>query len=336
VIRSSRCVCASVAVVALALTAALPAMSASNPPSAPPAASADLPVSARVLLLPSSPAPLDGPPAPTSEAASLRVAIAGEGPAVVLIPGLLASSFGYRKLIPKLVAAGYRAIAIEPLGVGGSSRPGAADYSLTAQAERLSAALPALGLERAVVVAHSAAASIAFRMAYRHPERVAAIVSLEGGAPEQATTPGFRRAVTFAPLLRLLGGKRLIRGKVRSALLGGAADPSWVTDEVVDGYMAAGARDLGATLRVYKRMANAREPEPLAPRLGQVRIPVRLLMGAVPHQGGPDEAEIQRMRQALPALVVERLPGVGHYPYEEDPGAVVKAVRTALSEGGSR
>jgi pimeloyl-ACP methyl ester carboxylesterase len=181
--------------------------------------SADLPFAARVVRLPSSPAPLEVPPAPASESASLRVAIAGEGPAVVLIPGLLGSSFGYRKLIPKLVEAG------------------------------------------------------------------------------------------------------------------GAADKSWVTDEVVDGYMAAGARDLGATLRVYKRMANAREPEPLAPRLGQVRIPVRLLMGAVPHQGGPDEAEIQTMRRALPTLVVERLPGVGHYPYEEDPGAVVRAIRTALSEG---
>lgn len=324
VIRPSRGTLAGV----VALAAALPAMSAENPPSASPAWPAALPASARVVLLPSSPAPLAVPPAPASEAASLRVAIAGDGPAVVLIPGLLASSFGYRKLIPKLAEAGYRAIAIEPLGVGASSRPGEADYSLTAQAERRAAVLPALGVDRAVVVAHSAAASIAFRMAYRHPERVVAIVSLEGGAPEQATTAGFRRAMTFAPLIRLLGGKRLIRGKVRSALLGGAADKIWVTGEVVDGYMAAGAQDLGATLRVYKRMASAREPELLAPRLGQVRIPVRLLMGAVPHQGGPDEAEIQRMRQALPTLVVERVPRAGHFVYEEDPAAVVTAVRS--------
>jgi pimeloyl-ACP methyl ester carboxylesterase len=291
-----------------------------------PAADADLAFAARIVRLPSSPAPLAAPPAPAAESAALRVAMAGEGPAVVLIPGMFGSAYGYRKLVPRLAEAGYRAIAVEPLGVGGSARPGEADYSLTAQAERLAAALPALGVDRAVFVAHSAAASIVFRLACRHPQRVAGIVSLEGGVPEQAATAGFRRAMTFAPLIRLLGGKRLIRGKVRSALLGGAADPRWVTDEVVDGYMAAAAHDLGATLRVYKRMANAREPEPLAPRLPQIRVPVRLLMGAVPHQGGPDEAEIQRMRQALPTLVVERVPGVGHYPYEEDPAAVVRAV----------
>jgi pimeloyl-ACP methyl ester carboxylesterase len=245
---------------------------------------------------------------------------------VVLIPGLFGSSFGYRKLIPKLAEAGYRALAIEPLGVGGSARPDKADYSLTAQADRIAAALPSLGVERAVLVAHSAAASIAFRMAYRHPERVTAIISLEGGAPEHAATAGFRRALTFAPLIRLFGGRRFIRGKVRSTLLGGAADKSWVTDEVVDGYMGTGGQDLGATLRAYKRMANAREPEPLAPRLAEVRCPVRLLLGAVPHQGGPDAAEVARLGQALPALTVERLPGVGHFVYEEAPGAVVTAV----------
>ena len=36
---------------------------------------------------------------------------------------MFSSSFGYRKLIPQLAEAGYRAIAIEPLGVGGSARP---------------------------------------------------------------------------------------------------------------------------------------------------------------------------------------------------------------------
>lgn len=295
------------------------------PPTSP--ESFGFPPSARVWHLPSSPLPLANPPAPPSETAALRVAELGQGPAVLLLPGLLASSFAYRTLGPRLAAAGFRVIAVEPLGVGASARPERADYSLTAQADRIAAVLPALGAERAVIAVHSAAAAIALRMALRHPQRVTAIVSMEGGAPEQAATPGFRRALTFAPLIRLLGGRRLIRRQVRSALLGGAADKSWVTDEVVDGYMGAAARDLGATLGAYKRMANAREPEPLAPRLPQVRCPVRLLIGAVPHQGGPNAEEVARLQKAMPALVVRRLPGVGHYIYEEAPDAVVAAVR---------
>jgi pimeloyl-ACP methyl ester carboxylesterase len=303
------------------------AAAAAAPPAATAPESFGFPTAARVLRVPSSRAPLSVPPPPASDDAALRVAVLGEGPPVLLLPGLFGSAFGYRTLAPELAAAGFRAIALEPLGVGGSARPEGADYSLAAQAARIAALLPALGAERPVVVVHSAAAAIAFRLAARHPERVAAIVSMEGGAPEQAATAGFRRALTFAPLIRLLGGRRLIRRQVRSTLLGGAADKRWVTDEVVDGYMGAAAQDLGAALRGYRRMANAREPEPLAPRLRDVRCPVRLLMGAVPHRGGPDEAEIARLRQSLPTLVVQRLAGVGHYIYEEDPHAVVAAVR---------
>src|SRR2546422_1504920 len=40
-----------------------------------------------------------------------------------------------------LFRSGYRAIVIEPLGVGNSGRPEHADYSLTAQADRIAGVL---------------------------------------------------------------------------------------------------------------------------------------------------------------------------------------------------
>lgn len=119
---------------------------------------------------------------------SLRVVESGRGELIVLVPGLLGSAFGFRKLIEPLAQSGHRVIVIEPLGVGGSSKPANADYSLTAQADRLDAAFALLGVDEAVVVAHAVAASIAFRLAYRHPERVRAIVSLDGGPAEAAAT----------------------------------------------------------------------------------------------------------------------------------------------------
>src|SRR2546425_12363974 len=87
-----------------------------------------------------------------SPAESLQVTVAGAaaGKPVVLVPGLFGSAFTYRNVIPRLTAAGYRAIVIEPLGVGGSGRPERADYSLTAQADRLAATLDRLGGARAI------------------------------------------------------------------------------------------------------------------------------------------------------------------------------------------
>src|SRR5881628_1172402 len=127
-------------------------------------------------------------------AESLQVTVAGpEGAAaVVLIPGLFGSAFTYRNVIPRLTAAGYRAIVIEPLGVGGSGRPERADYSLTAQADRLAATLDRLGVARAMVVAHSTSASMAYRLAYRRPDLVRGIVSIEGGPVEVLATSGMR------------------------------------------------------------------------------------------------------------------------------------------------
>src|SRR5882762_5762155 len=90
-----------------------------------------------------------------SPAESLEVSVTGTGDPVVLVPGLFRSAFRYRTPIPLLTDAGYWAIVVEPLGIGSSARPEDADYSLTAQADRIAAALDRLGVQHAVVVAHS-------------------------------------------------------------------------------------------------------------------------------------------------------------------------------------
>src|SRR5205809_7873337 len=140
-----------------------------------------------------------------SPAESVAVTVTGTGDPVVLVPGLFGSAFGYRAVIPLLTDAGYRAIVVEPLGIGTSARPEHADYSLTAQADRVAAALDRLGVGDVIVVAHSVGAAIAYRLAYRRPDLVRGIVSLDGGPADAATTRGFRRAIQLAPGINVLG-----------------------------------------------------------------------------------------------------------------------------------
>ena len=193
---------------------------------------------------------------------SLAVEVAGRvvGAPVVLVPGLFGSAFGFRKLVPLLTAAGYRAVVVEPLGIGSSSRPRKANYSLTAQAGRIAAVLDTLRVRGVLLVAHSIGGSEAFRLAYQRPDLVRGLVSIEGGPTESALTPAFKRALRFAPWIKLFGGIRLIRRKIRGLLIDSSGDPTWVTDDVVQGYTAGAARDLDATLRAYLAMGNAREP----------------------------------------------------------------------------
>jgi pimeloyl-ACP methyl ester carboxylesterase len=277
-----------------------------------------------VIAAPAAAAPA-GRLVETGPGERLHVVEAGQGEAVLLVPGLFGSAYGYRRLTDQLARAGYRAVVVEPLGVGASDKPPRADYSLTAQADRLESALESLGMERVVVVAHAVGASMAFRLALRHPGRVKAIVSLDGGPTEVAATPGFRRAMRFSFLLRLAGVGRL-RSIVRSTLEERSADPAWVTDEVVEGYLGEGRHDLRGTLAAFGQIAKAREPEALQPRLSELRCPVRLVVGTATRKGGVSEAEIRILMERVPSFAIDRVPQAGHFVFEEAPQAVLAAV----------
>jgi pimeloyl-ACP methyl ester carboxylesterase len=257
---------------------------------------------------------------------SLHVEISGAGEPVVLIPGLFGSAFGFRTLVPLLTERGFRTIVIEPLGIGASARPPRADYSLTAQADRVAAVLDTLHVQQALVVGHSVGGSEALRLAYRRPDLVKAMITIEGGPAETAATPAFKRAMRFAPWIKLLGGVRLIRWKIRNILVASSGDASWVTSEVVEGYTAAAARNLDATLKAFLAMAAAREPVRLEPHLSEIRCPVLLVVGGARHEGDVSSDEVVLLERTLPHFALDSVPGTGHFLYEERPEAVLAAL----------
>ena len=263
---------------------------------------------------------------PLSRTESLSVETAGHGDPVVIIPGLFGSAYGFRTLVPLLADAGYQAIVIEPLGIGSSARPEKANYSLTAQADRIAAVLDSLHVRAALLIAHSIGGSEAFRLAYRRPDLVRGLLSIEGGPTETATTTSFKRALRFAPWIKLFGGIRLVRRKIRGLLIDSSGDSSWVTDAVVAGYTAGAAHNLDATLKAYLAMANSREPVKLAPHLAEVACPVRLVVGGVRHDGDVSATEVQLLERSLHSFALDSIPGAGHFIYEEQPGAVVAAL----------
>jgi pimeloyl-ACP methyl ester carboxylesterase len=248
------------------------------------------------------------------------------GPPLVLIPGLFGSQFGFRKIVPPLNAAGYRTIVIEPLGIGASSRPEHADYSLMAQADRIARVLDSLDVDSALFVAHALGAAMALRLAYLRPDLVRGLVALDGGPSEAAVTPSFRRVLRLFPWIKLMGGMKLVRKKTRENLVASSADTTWVTDEVIAEYTAGTARDLAGTLKAYVAMAGARERDQLAPHLAEVLCPVQLVVGSAPHGGQVNEADIALLQQSLRSFAIDSIAGAGHYLHEERPDVVVDAV----------
>ena len=264
---------------------------------------------------------------PVAPAETLSVTVAGDGVPVVMVPGLFGSAYAFRNVAPPLTAAGYRTIIIEPLGIGRSARPPHADYSLTAQAQRLAAVLDSIRVNHAVLVAHSVGGAIVLRLAILRPDLVRAIVSIEGGPTESATTPSFRIAMKFAPILRVIGGRNVLRGQAIRHLRRSSGDPSWITEETILGYTADAARDLGATLDAFRGMADAREPWRLGNRLAEIGCPVHLLVGGADHTGGPTPTDLALMQGSLAALTVETVSRSGHFIFEERPEIVIATIR---------
>jgi pimeloyl-ACP methyl ester carboxylesterase len=268
-------------------------------------------------------------------AETLRTTTVGQGQPLVVIPGLLGSAYAYRKVIPPLNAAGLSVIVIEPIGVGYSSRPGKSDYSLTAQSHRVAAALDSLGgIGCAPVLAHSAGASIALRLAAHRPDLVCGLVAENGGGMDSVATTSVRRAASYAWLIKLFGGRGKIRSQLRKGMLETAGDSSWVTPEVIEHYTAGAAGDLGAVLRAIKGMARAKEPELMADLLPTVKVPVHLLIGGAPKGSGVPPAQFQLLKATLPQLVVDTVPGSGLRIHEEQPGVVVQAVLDLVKQLG--
>ena len=262
---------------------------------------------------------------------SLYVESCGAGRPVVMVPGLLGSAYGFRRLAPLIVEAGYRAVVIEPLGIGFSSRPEGADYSMGAQADRIAEAIRALDLHDVLYIGHSIGGSIGFRLAVQHPDVLSGLLTIEGGPAESLTTASFRRAMRFAPLLRVVGGMPLLRRTVRNGLQDASGDRSWVTDAVVAGYIAGPAQNLKVAYRALGDMAKARESGPVAPHLTEVKVPVRLMVGNAPHHAGQvDPNELVLLGRNVHAFALDTVAGAGHFIHEEQPATVVAAMERLL------
>jgi pimeloyl-ACP methyl ester carboxylesterase len=240
------------------------------------------------------------------------------------------SAFGYRQVIEPLRRAGYPLAVVDPLGMGGSSAPGEADYSLTAQAARIRLVLDTLGWERVVVVGASTSGTMALRLAAdehrRGTGRVIGVVSLAGGATDTQATTGARQVLALSPLLNSGVVRALGRRALQVQLKARSGNPAWCTREVMEGYAASVSANLARRLRALAAMGRAREPEPIRHALPAVQLPVVVLVGGIATPGTPAQEELALLRNLLPRGEVRTLPGVGSMIAEEAPGAVVNAV----------
>jgi haloalkane dehalogenase len=131
-----------------------------------------------------------------------------DGPAVLLLHGEPTWSYLYRHVIPPLVDAGLRAVAVDLVGFGRSDKPTRPeDHSFARHVEWVRAlAFDNLDLREVTLVGQDWGGLIGLRLVAEHPDRFARVVAANTGLPTgDFEMPEiwweFRRAVESAPVL---------------------------------------------------------------------------------------------------------------------------------------
>ena len=109
----------------------------------------------------------------------LSVLDAGEGPAVVFSHGFPELAYSWRHQVTALAAGGFRAVAPDQRGYGGSTAPEPIEaYDIDALCGDLDALCAELGIDRAVFVGHDWGGAVIWAMPTLFPERVAGLVGV--------------------------------------------------------------------------------------------------------------------------------------------------------------
>lgn len=150
---------------------------------------------------------------------TLRVHYLDEGPrdgeVVLLLHGEPSWSYLYRKMIPVLVDAGLRAVAIDLVGFGRSDKPTRReDYTYAAHTDWTWAAIEAIGLTDITLVCQDWGGLIGLRLVAEQPDRFVRVVAANTMLPTGDHHPGkaflawqkFSQEVPVFPAGQILNG----------------------------------------------------------------------------------------------------------------------------------
>lgn len=121
----------------------------------------------------------------------IHVTEQGTGPLVLMVHGFPETSYSWRRQLPAIAAAGFRAVAIDVRGYGRSSAPAPVDaYRMTALVADNVGVVRALGEETATLIGHDWGSPIAANSALFRPDIFTAVALLSVPyAPRNAYRP---------------------------------------------------------------------------------------------------------------------------------------------------
>ncbi len=261
--------------------------------------------------------------------------VAGSGPPVVLIHGMLNSSSHWRSVAMDL-AHDHTVIAPDLIGHGDSAAP-RGDYSLGAHAASIRDLLAAIGIDRASVVGHSLGGGVAMQFFYQFPQRVERLVLISSGGLGREVSPMLRTAA-------LPGVSALLSLTIQPRVLGALAGAGHRLRERA----LAGGVYLQAIARALRPLENADARQAFLTTLRSVidvhgqrvsatdrlylleSMPTMIVWGA--RDNTIPLAHGRRAHEAIPHSHFRTLPDAAHFPHLEDPDGLARVLREFIRD----
>jgi pimeloyl-ACP methyl ester carboxylesterase len=262
--------------------------------------------------------------------------VAGSGPPVVLVHGMVNSSRHWREVALRLAD---RHLVIAPdLIVHGDSVGPRGDYSLGAHASRIRDLLAAIGVDSATMVGHSLGGGVAMQFFWQFPQRTERLVLVSSGGLGPEVSPMLRSAALpgASALLGLVANPRVVEALAAlGARLRGRGFAAGVyvqqVARAVRPLTGPGARDaflqtLRSVIDVHGQRVAANDRLYL---LGHAPTPTLVVWG-----GRDNTIPVSHGRAAHAAIRGSRfelLERAAHFPHLEDPEGLATALGRFLA-----
>ncbi|MHB0923140.1 MAG: alpha/beta fold hydrolase [Bellilinea sp.] len=256
-------------------------------------------------------------------------------PVMVLLHGFASSTYTWNDVIPALSAVG-TVIAYDRPAFGLTERPlpgewtGDSPYSNESQVAMAVGLMDALGVDKAVLIGHSAGAAIALQTALEYPERVRGLVLVDPAVSSRSGIPGWAEPLINTPHFQRLGPylSRSLAGKEGDAFLEAAwYDTSKFTEEDKAAYREPlQVENWDAALWEFTLSNRGTD---LESRLGEVNQPVLVLSGDHDRIVPPEISE--KIAAELPNARYGTMTACGHVPQEECPEEFLPPVLEFIS-----
>lgn len=248
-----------------------------------------------------------------------------DAPTWLALHGWLDNAASFTRLAPLLVKAlGIRIVAIDFRGHGHSAHtPSGSDYALWDYSHDVLDAMDALGIEQAVLLAHSMGASVSCLLAAALPERVSRLILLDGlgalnTAAEESASQLRKGLIAYRRVSSRVPRYADIESAVAARVAGGVTPLDRITATPLVERNTQATPDGGVQMRTDSRLLKPSlvrfTPQQVLALLADIQAPVLLIEG---EQGILGEREWPaQARQAVPYLTRYVLAG-GHHLHLE-------------------